>query len=648
MKKILSAVLAVSMIFVGCKKDPILVGSITLNQSVASIVEGETLKLTATVTPNNAENQEIRWSSDNTAVATVDASGTVSAVKSGSAKITAAASDASGVKATCQVTVTDKAILITKIDLAYTEYSLKKGETVKLTAAVTPADATNQAVNFVSSNPGVASVNATTGEVTAISAGTTNIVAEAADGSGVKSAACVITVTEPKSILLTFKKAVMRVGGKDLTQKAWYGTIDSWADRDDITSATWASANTAVVSNDNATFKAVAPGETTASLTDAEGNTATWAIKVLAPTVKPADYYHGVKLVATDNVTGWKTKPSTFELGEGYVAGTQRLTNANLDGYKIAEVNFYDRPCDASKIQNPALYLRLYIEDVTKLTLNGAGEIELRSNMNSAYDESEEICWPWPYWCADATNAHAAAKQHLKNGWNNIVLPFALSHQGQTTSDLAGFRAGKINYLRIFQDPAGAAPNTKVIVDEARIIDWTEVDNCDNFDMWYDRMTPNNSFLSELDEADKKEGKGSFAVVDHLINGPVSNYRLEMWPGLEYALPADLDLTNAALKFWLYVSDGAAFQGMHTVVELASDLMNDRDNFSWPILPGNIKFQTGWNEIKINFSDANVDTKEGSKADLRKINYFRIVFTPQGAPVNYYTYKIDDIRVVKK
>ena len=67
--------------------------------------KGQTASLTATVSPGNAENKNITWSSSNSSVATVNANGTVTAVANGTADITATAADGSGVSAKCSVTV---------------------------------------------------------------------------------------------------------------------------------------------------------------------------------------------------------------------------------------------------------------------------------------------------------------------------------------------------------------------------------------------------------------------------------------------------------------------------------------------------------------------------------------------------------------
>lgn len=648
MKKILLTILACAAVFTACKKEdaPVLVSSITLDKTV-TIEEGQTVQLTAKVLPENAADKTVTWTSDNSGVCSVDAKGVVTAVKVGTGNVLVTANDGSKVSATCAVTVVAKAVPITKIEISNTALNLKVGEEATLTFKVTPENTTTHDVAFISDNEEVAKV-AQDGKVTALKAGTANIVAKSASDN-VSSDACVVTVVEPKTMFLKFKKALMRVGGKSMPQQVWYGSADEYADREDVEGAVWTTGDAGVVSVEGSKYTAVAAGETTIKAADAEGNEIECAVKVLAPTDKNYDYNYGVPVIDCSVVTdAWKTK-GTFVLGPGYVDGTQRITNENLTGYKLAEVNFYDKPCNASNIANPALYLRMYISDVSLITLDGAGEIELRSNMNSEYDETEEICWPWSYFCADAQSASANAKLHLKNGWNNIVLPFALSHQGQTTDNLGGFRPAKINYLRIFQNPGAAKTGVKFIIDQARIVNCEELCSCDNFDMFFDRMTDNNSFLSFKDTEDKKEGESAFGVADHIIAGATSNFRLEMWPGLEYAMPADLDASNSALKFWLYVSDGEAFKsGMHCVFELSSELINDQHNYSWAMVPGSIDFKTGWNEITLDFDTAGGDVRAESKRDVRKINYFRAVFTPQGAPAKPYTYKIDDIRIVRK
>lgn len=82
------------------------VAKIVLNVSESSLQIGETKQLSATITPSNATDKSVTWSSSKTSVATVSSSGLVTAVAEGTATITCKANDGSGVSETCQVTVT--------------------------------------------------------------------------------------------------------------------------------------------------------------------------------------------------------------------------------------------------------------------------------------------------------------------------------------------------------------------------------------------------------------------------------------------------------------------------------------------------------------------------------------------------------------
>lgn len=179
--------------------DIVKVTQITLSSSTLTMTEGETQTLTASVLPDNATNKAVNWSSDNTAAATVDNNGMVTAVVAGTATIIAEAVDGSGVKATCVVTVNSGSadpVKVTSITLDQPSATLVVKETLTLHASVLPENATNRTVSWFTDKPAIATVDVN-GTVTAVTAGTANITAAATDGSGVVSAACVITVNAP-------------------------------------------------------------------------------------------------------------------------------------------------------------------------------------------------------------------------------------------------------------------------------------------------------------------------------------------------------------------------------------------------------------------------------------------------------------------
>ena len=172
--------------------DPIVVTGITLDKTTATVEEGATVALTATVTPGNATDKTVTWSTSNEAIATVSG-GVVTGVKAGEVTITAKAGDKS---ATCTVTVTAAAtepevVPVTGVTLSQTAVTLDIDQSITLTATVAPENATNKAVRWASDKTDVATVDAN-GKVTAVAAGTANITVTTADGG--KTATCAVTV----------------------------------------------------------------------------------------------------------------------------------------------------------------------------------------------------------------------------------------------------------------------------------------------------------------------------------------------------------------------------------------------------------------------------------------------------------------------
>ena len=79
---------------------------VKLDKTSLTLQETGSATLIATVEPDNATNKNVNWESSDTSIATVDASGKVTAISAGSATITAIAADGSGKSASCSVTVT--------------------------------------------------------------------------------------------------------------------------------------------------------------------------------------------------------------------------------------------------------------------------------------------------------------------------------------------------------------------------------------------------------------------------------------------------------------------------------------------------------------------------------------------------------------
>jgi len=167
------------------------VTGVTVTPNPLSITIGATGQLTKTISPANATNQNVSWVSSNTAVATVNDAGLVTGVSAGSATITATTQN-SGKTATSTVNVTN--IAVTGVEVNPSTLSLGVGQTGQLTKTITPANATNQNVNWISSAPAIATVNLS-GLVTAVSMGQATITTTTVSGGFVDTA--LITVSEP-------------------------------------------------------------------------------------------------------------------------------------------------------------------------------------------------------------------------------------------------------------------------------------------------------------------------------------------------------------------------------------------------------------------------------------------------------------------
>ena len=177
--------------------EAISVENITLSQTILVATLGDaSVQLTATITPSDALNQNIIWSSDNNGVATVN-NGLINFVGVGSATITA---EIDGISATCNVTVNAATVDVTGIELTPDNLTLTEGDTYTLSATILPNNATNQAINWSSNMPSVATIN--NGVVTAISEGAATITATTAEGR--YTATCNITVTPSPRYTITF------------------------------------------------------------------------------------------------------------------------------------------------------------------------------------------------------------------------------------------------------------------------------------------------------------------------------------------------------------------------------------------------------------------------------------------------------------
>ncbi len=158
------------------------VTGVSLNPSEVTIDPNGTQKLTASISPADANVQDIIWTCSDLSVVTVTATGEIKGLKPGTATITVTTVEGY-FTATCKVTVANS---ITGLSFEETEGNLLIGQSLTLIPVKTPADANDSVYTWDSSAPEIASVDEN-GKVTALAAGK-----------------AVITVTTDKGITASF------------------------------------------------------------------------------------------------------------------------------------------------------------------------------------------------------------------------------------------------------------------------------------------------------------------------------------------------------------------------------------------------------------------------------------------------------------
>ena len=171
------------------------VTSITISQTEATLKPNDTMQLEATVYPTDAANKKILWTSSNEDVAIVTDEGFVLAITEGEADIIAEASDGTGIKAMCHLTVENEkkpVVPIVEIKFEESPVTIVLGESKKLNVLFNPVNASNKTLQWKSVNSDVASVDKD-GNVLGVSAGKSIIQAKTTDGSNL-TINCVVTV----------------------------------------------------------------------------------------------------------------------------------------------------------------------------------------------------------------------------------------------------------------------------------------------------------------------------------------------------------------------------------------------------------------------------------------------------------------------
>lgn len=351
------------------------VDAVRLDKNAVTIEKGKSISLTATVTPNDASNKSVTWSSSNPSVASVSG-GKVTGYAVGEARITAAASN--GKTAVCTVAVREPAA--ESIVLDQESIQMKVGDRISVHASVLTAG-TEKTVTWFSSDSSVAFIENKDGNfcyIVAKKSGSALITAKTSDG---KTAVCTVTVSESvrevDSISLNLTNTAIQVG-KSILLTASITPADA-ADQ----SVEWSSSNPSVASVSGGKVVGNAAGKATITAKARNGKTAVCTVTVEqflaeATGITLSDNYKAIQVGesfsisatvmpenAADQSVEWSSSSpavATVVNGkvEGKAVGTSTITAKTANG-KTAKctVSVRERIVEVSRISFDQEFIKL-------------------------------------------------------------------------------------------------------------------------------------------------------------------------------------------------------------------------------------------------------------------------------------------------
>jgi len=288
------------------------VTGVSLNHTTYTIEEGNQFQLMATVEPEDATNKNVLWSSSDESAVTVNENGLVNAMEPGVVTITVETEDG-GFTAACTVTVTEKVIPVTGVEID-PRLPMTIGTTSTLETTVLPENATDKRITWSSNNTGVATVNEN-GEVTAVGVGSAIVTVTTVDGGF--TATCDVSVYPISVTGVTVSPASLVLDPGESAQLTATITPKDATN----TNVTWSSSNSRNVSVDQnglVTMGNRSSGGATITVTTEDGEY-TASCEVSLPVSVT-----GITL-ATDNIY---LPSNTTTIGEA-VAATVLPANAN-------------------------------------------------------------------------------------------------------------------------------------------------------------------------------------------------------------------------------------------------------------------------------------------------------------------------------
>ena len=334
------------------------INSISFSTDNVSVVADEKLPLIVVIDPTSLSNTKLSWISSNPNIVSVDDNGVITGLKEGSAIITV--TSLNGKTATCNVTVTKKAVNVKKINLSANKLTVKVGSIKQLIATVEPSNATNRELVFSSNDPSIARVNSK-GVITGLKEGTVTITVKTKDGKVVAKSTVKVEKKQKSTSIdsLSFNEDNVSVKkGDSLNLVAVVKPSELSSSK-----LTWTSSDSSIVTVDeNGKITGIKEGTVAITVTSANGKTATCKVTVTNDSVDVEEIVLNPKNVnlkvgetsqitskvlpenATNRELVWSSSDSSVVTVDdkgvikGIKAGTATITAKTKDGKVVSTV----------------------------------------------------------------------------------------------------------------------------------------------------------------------------------------------------------------------------------------------------------------------------------------------------------------------
>ena len=349
---------------------------IQLELAKATLPEGKTATVKATVLPKDTNNKKLTWSSSDESIATVNREGHVKGIQPGTVTITAASAEVPEVTGSIDVQVVR---LAKSVAFEQKEYDVILGQTAQLAVTVGPEDTTDKSVTYKSNNPKKVSVDEN-GVVTALAAGKATITATTADGSR-RQATTVVRVIVPVTGV-HFDQTDARVGVD------YYRTLNAVLEPKDATNhnMTWTSSDESIATITGTTNKPRVVGKrwgrcVVTGTTEDGGYTCSLninvgslrhAVKIVKLELRNHQPYLRLKNVSNLNLTGISfavtgtdeyDTPITMSYRTGNTLYAEYLAELAPDEYTSSEGFTWYQPADFRHLENLSIAITGFTTD---------------------------------------------------------------------------------------------------------------------------------------------------------------------------------------------------------------------------------------------------------------------------------------------